>query len=209
MTSEPRRIGEVLDAELWADHAAVPAEPQLIPDDAAIIKALAILRALQAAGLKSQFGFDLDEAKMLWAARLAPFHMDVLTAAITDWISSPGTDFPSVGDVETVAKSILAKRLRESPEEVARTQKSCSECEGLHWLRIEDRDPETRQLTGGHHMRPCNYCPEMKERSDLYDQGHWEPDHQDKGGCPKCWKYSPKMAHKNRQAERQANRRAS
>lgn len=194
----PRRIGADLDVELFADMTPNAQAAQVLPDDAAKVKAGYIFRVLINAGCKQPFGFDIDDATVLWAARLAPYGLNELEAAVGEWIGSPGKEFPSVGDVETVARAITIERAAQSPDELARTQRTCTICDGLHWVKVKDRHPETHELLDTTHMRPCPECPEMKDRSELYDRGHWDPEHQDKGGCPKCWPYMPNQRHRER-----------
>jgi hypothetical protein len=200
----PQRIGARLDKELFADMTPTAAAPQVLPDDAAKIKALYILKALLAAGLKAPYGFDLDEAASLWASRLAPFGLNVLEAAVQEWIGMPGNEFPTVGDVETVARAITIERRAQSPEERARAARTCPTCEGVHWVRVKDRAPQTGLLLPTTHLRPCPDCPEMSVRSELYDRGHFDAEHQDKGGCPKCWPYMPSQRHRLRAAKARA-----
>jgi hypothetical protein len=200
------RIGASMDTELFA--GVTPADepqPQIVPDSAALLKASFILRALFAGGLKAPFGLDLAAAEQLWAARLGEFHIEVLEEAIVDWIGAPGSEFPSVGDVEMVARSIVRRRHADSPGERARTAKVCDMCEGLHYVRVvtdvytipvgKDMVPTIVQTTA---MRPCPTCPEMREKSDLWDRDHFTADHVAKGGCPQCWKYHPTLAHRDK-----------
>lgn len=197
----PRRAN--FDAELFADAVDRPVAPQLVPDDAAIVKSQIILRALVAAGLKTEFHFDLDEAKILWAGRLARFKLDVLEEAITDWISAPGRDFPTVGDVESAAISVNSKRAADAEyAKHAHNKPTCVDCDGIRWVKVFDVDPESGATLQTWHLRPCPSCPEMRERSDLYDAEHFTPVHQDHGGCPQCWKYMPSQAAKLRVVER-------
>jgi hypothetical protein len=205
MNDHPRRVGENLDAELFAGvtSADLPPQPQLVPDSAAEMKAVIVLRALMNAGLKQPFGFDVDEAKVLWGSRLGSFHVDVLLEAIGDWIGAPGGEFPSVGDVETVASSVVRRNHAESPAERARTARVCRECDGVRYVRVvtgtqiipvgKDMVPTEVQTSA---MRPCPVCPEMAEKSELWDRGHFDAEHADRGGCPKCWRYMPSQAHR-------------
>lgn len=183
------------DLESFADKVVAPLAPQAVPDDAAIVKAQVVLRALMAAGLKTQFNFDIEEAKMLWAARLGRFHIDILTEAISDWISQPGVDFPSVGDVEAQAEYVMGELQREYDNERAFNRQACHECDGVRWVRVQDAKGS------GTHMRPCPVCPEMTARSELYDRGHFLAEHIERGGCPSCWDYHPSLRHRKAPAK--------
>jgi hypothetical protein len=210
------RIGNYLnDVEAFADLTPAPVAEQLVPDDAAFVKADYILRALIAAGLKTPFGFDIEVARQLWAGRLGQYSINDLETAIGDWVGAPGNDFPSLGDLETVVKELHARRIADSPEERARTARGCSTCDGLHHVRVKQKSgiiiPTGKTMVPTEIevsvMRPCPDCPEMKERSDLWERGHFDADHQDKGGCPSCWKYMPTQAHRAKAVERERTSR--
>lgn len=196
MTNDGHVSNYLSDVEAFADMAPRPIEAQLLPDGPALAKADYVLKTLLGAGLKSAFGFDREAATTLWAGRLGRFSLAVLEEAIVDWVARPGTDFPSVGDVETNAAFIASEREREASHE-ARNRAACSECDDVHYVRVLD-DPS--KPAGGHHMMPCPACPAMRERLAAYDGKHFKVAHIVAGGCPVCWPYLPSQAHRRRAA---------
>lgn len=179
-----------MDEELFGDAV----EPTGT-DDADVVKALVVLRALKAAGLKTPFDFHEDEAKFIWGARLRVYSLDVLTDALTDWIASPGGDFPSVGDMETSANFVIAERQRAERDRLHAATGECVECEGIHWVR--EPVPDDKLVFGGatHFMRPCGTCPEMQRRYQLYVRGHFSSNHR---VCEECDEYRDPQRHKAR-----------
>ncbi len=199
-----------LDQALFDGHpdivaAAFPptAPPDQTVTDGDVLKAQVILRALVDAGLKKPFDFNPQEAKYLWAARLKRFTLDELTDAISDWITTPGAEFPSLGDVEQAAQFVIDHAIEEQRQEDATTRGLCPTCSdgysNIHYVRVQNANGE------GHHMAPCPDCPDMEKRRELWDRGHWDPLHIERGGCPHCWAYHPTLAHRAKHLKARAS----
>jgi hypothetical protein len=213
----------ISDEVLFADYPGRP-DPDRPVTDADVNKAQTMIRALLEAGKKTQFDFNPEEAKYLWAIKLKVFSIDVLTEAVNQFIDAPGNDFPSLGDMEQMARFVVAERLRDDREEQAATRGECEECGGVLYVRVVDGTLSIETYTSQRarrtnpllepvyldverwHMAPCPVCPEMERRRDLWDRGHWEADHVDYGGCPQCWEYHPSLAHRARASRRRATR---
>lgn len=181
------------DRDLFSDFPGAGVEPRAAAEpvamnEANVVKALAVIQSLLAAGKRSPFDFDLENAKMLWGARLAPYPLELLMAAANEYIAVPGPDWPTVGDVETTAKFILNERQREERMRGDDTAGPCPECEGVRFIRVPDHAINT---DGPHHMQPCSTCPDMRERYEAYMDGHWSPDHEPCGRCMK-WRDPPR-----------------
>lgn len=184
MTDEPRSLGQSLDAELFADYPppVVIANPDNATD-ADVSKATVILRVLSDAGLRPPFDFHPDDAKRLWGITLSPFSLEVLIEAVGDFIRAPDRNYPTLGEVEAAARFTEREIQQEERAEDARTVGPCTECDDVHWVRVEDPNGP------GQFMRPCSQCPGMAHRYELYQRGHFDGSHVDAGGCPACWEY--------------------
>ena len=198
------------------DGFVEPAAPT-VPRQA-MTNALAVIRMLQAAGCKAPFDFNPEDAAPLWAVKLSPYAMDVLIEAAQEWVDAPGTEFPSLGDMETTAKAVAVQRDR---RKVADDSPGiCEECEGGRYVRVIDAtiqvetyaSKKARRMSRApdsiepeyedqvqHHMAPCTRC--LPDKADLYARGHWDSQHIDNGGCTQCrhyhwpWKYpDPRQA---------------
>jgi hypothetical protein len=193
-----------------------PVPQQLVPDDAARVKAIMVLRALSDAGLREPYGFNREDAVAMWAA------------ALGEWIQQPGTEWPSLGDVVAMARGA---QLEAEAQQRSHNPRTCSLCDDLHWVKVVDGvvhlpakltpkqllelertgEPWPTIAHEQYHMRPCPQCPSMARRSELYDahhlgrEGHFSMEHQDKGGCSECWPYTDPPRHRRR--ERAASRR--
>lgn len=214
------------DVERWG---VPPAEQQqIVPDAAAITKALVVLRALSDAGLREPYGFNREDAATVWASALHAHDVDALLGAVAEWISQPGVEWPSVGDVLAVVRG---QQLEAEQAERARNPRVCTTCWDVHYVKVVDAvapvpkrlkpaelialqqsgDPWPEVTVEQHHMAPCPDCPSMRTRRGLYDtphlgpEGHFSAAHQEKGGCPECWPYTDRPRHRAR--ERAASRR--
>lgn len=213
MTTGPRRVVPN-DEDLFGGAVVPPSAiaQQELPTRSDLIKAEVVLSALVAAGLRTKYEFDpgSPDVVALWAARLKPYPVAVLTEAIRDWTSQADDDFPSLGEVETCAQFVVAEQLRaERLEEVA-AHGACRTCDGNRYVRVYADglmlDPDVP--AGAHsHMAPCPdpSHTDMVKRRDLWDRGHWLPEHVDGGGCPACWEYHPSLAHRARAQRKKAS----
>jgi hypothetical protein len=222
-------IGDSLsagDADRFSDWPGQAVQPALTADETTRDKALLVMRVFEEAGLRPAYGFPgIDAALDLWAVQLAGFGADVLAEAAAEWVQSGSREWPSVGEVANLARGVELARAETQRIEEARTRGECVTCEGVHWVRVVDStervetgaskrkrrkdpglDPELVDVESSH-LAPCPHCPEMAARRELYDRGHFDPEHQDAGGCPQCWPYMPSMAHRLRAWSRSAERR--
>lgn len=182
------------------------------PDDAAMAKAELVLKVFADAGLQSTFDMHVPSAKALWAAQLGQFSTDALTAAAGEWVTRDGVaKFPPLGTFVALIRQIIHE---DGEAERAKDHRACPDCDDLHYVKVIDDtyQQETfrskqRHLTKTgeddgveenreyievqqYHMAPCPTCPGMEKRRELYDAGHWRPQHLERGGCPKCWEYT-------------------
>lgn len=194
------------DVDRFGD--ADPATPQqLVPDDAAVTKATYVLRMLKDAGLRQPFDWNEKDATLLWAAALGPVHIDTIEAAVGEWITQPGREWPSVGDMLTLCRGVELDRDAASR---AHNRRVCATCHDDRFVRVSTGtelvpkhltpkellalhaadDPWPSVLIEHHHMAPCPTCPSMSHRRALYDAHHFDAAHVDAGGCPECWEYT-------------------
>src|SRR6185437_10878739 len=99
-------IGDSLDVF----GVLIPAEePEhrtvVVPDRAAVDKALFALRQLKAAALKMPFDFDMDESALMWAPQVAQFSNGIINDAVAEWIASE-TECPAVGEFAATCQQI-------------------------------------------------------------------------------------------------------
>lgn len=194
--------------------ALVPAttpEITVAPDPNMVNKARHVIRQLKAAGLKTPFDFDIEEASVTWSTLVGPFIVSVLDEAVRSWIEDPEQSFPAVGDFTAVCQWVVTERMRRSAEadKTARTQTQCVECGvpdevdsvlgfipgfTVRWVRVEDATGD------GHHMRPCSRC--LPDRYELYQTGHFDKDHVARGGCSDCVEYNKPWLGKSKRKTR-------
>lgn len=201
MTDSPRRLSP--DEVLFGAEVLPAAEREKQPvTEGDVLKAQTVIRALIDGGKKSPFDFNPEEAKFLWAIKLRQFPLDVAIEAANEIVSAPGTEWPGLGDVEQLARLIIAERTREEREAEAQVTPLCGTCEGTRWIRVYDGTGTQSVGKGaepGTHMEECPDCPVMAERRDIMrERKHGDQAHIDRGGCPTCWKYTPSLHHRIR-----------
>ena len=165
-----------LDVDLFGPDPTPAPAPGIDPAD--IEKAGLILTMLRGAGLKPVFGLDQDIAEEVWAVQLRPYPAAVLIEVVQEWIDAPGDEFPTVGDVTTMAQRNLRRAAavqrgleRRVPGQV------CPECE-------DDGYVDAPGLHGNTAVKPCGTC--RPERRAAHEAGCDMTDHVSIGGCPRC-----------------------
>lgn len=193
-----------------------PVEQQMVPDDAALAKATLVLRMFKDAALREPYQWNEQDATRVWAAAMATIHIDVIEAAIGDWINQPDNrNYPAIGEFLAVCRGV---QLDMDTRDQARNRRLCSTCHGDRWVRVVDGSIDVPQhMTPRaliqlheanepwptvhlelHHMAPCPTCPVMSHRRALYDGHHFTADHLAGGGCPQCWEYTDPPKHRAR-----------
>lgn len=203
------------DADRFGDAPAATTEQQLVPDDASITKAAYVIRMLKDAGLRQPFDWNERDATLLWAAALGPIHIDDVEAAVGQWITQPGRDWPSIGDMLTLCRGVQIDR---NEADRAHNRRVCGTCHDDRYVRVSDGvEVVNKHLTPKellrlhdagepwptvnierHHMEPCPTCPSMSHRRALYDGGHFTARHLEAGGCPEEWEYTDPPKHRAR-----------
>jgi hypothetical protein len=225
MTSEPVKVEQALEVYAKAiPHDPLDLEPAPPPRNRSAdeTKALAILEALAAGGLKPPFEFDLATAKQVWGAKLGEYKLADLMDGVNVFLDGDATTIPTVGQFEAAVRSVIGEHRRDDRARVAQERGTCSECEDVRWVRIEDGIERVETLASRvlrvrrpdaeaeyievpkHHYRPCTVC--LPERFDLYQSGHWTPTHIEAGGCRLCrpyhepWTKESQRYHRKRKA---------
>lgn len=211
-------IGSFARDEDLFGTAIEPARPavertEVVTNEGDVTKALIVLRALSAAGLRKPYDFNLEEAKLIWATQIGKFSLDELTEAVRDWIAQPDQDFPAVGDVVAVCNGLRKeqekeRRITDAQERrvtEAKDWDGCQECSDNKWVRaygpviktdIAKGVPEKYEVPDGtvvetrsHYMRPCSLCPDMRRAWELFSTSHFTADHISSGACKQCREY--------------------
>lgn len=179
---------------------AAPTDPVLpYPEEEISEKAGIVLDALRAGALQIPFGFDQTEAEPIWAAAIGGFPLEVLTATVGMWIKHH-SEFPSLAEFLTIANFNDHERQRAEAHERAKTKLPCPECDDVHFVTIRgektifDTFRNENRIVENRYAVPCRLC--LPERYELYQRGHFDESHIDRGGCPECWDYLPTLRHK-------------
>lgn len=202
--SDEDRFGALVPVVTDTSPQEPPTRSEMVLDEDAIDKAVIVLRALSAAGLRKPYDFNLEEAKKIWAPHIAKFNMDELTTAVRDWIAQPDQDFPAVGDVVAVLNKQRKEVEQERRVTEARDWDGCEECNDNKWVRVYGPIIKTDIAKGmekygvadgtevhtrSHVMRPCSLCPDMRHAWELFSTSHFSADHIRTGGCKQCREY--------------------
>ena len=171
MTDDPKRV-DLSDKALFAGIGPPRTDLTAPSPSAGVAAAVELaLRAMIAAGLKTEFGWDQTDAERLWASHLSAYGGAAIVTAADDWQRSGTREFPSLSEFETLVASVH-RRLHAPPERPeGQPCPECGEYEGQSEHR-EGRVNLTDPTQGGiGTSRPCSLC--RPEQHSLWKAGHF------------------------------------